>query len=254
MKNFFALILFLSSFCFCFSQNTKPKIDKAALLEEQIQGRAILRLEVARLSSKWRNYVYDKASNGMSNTEAVNYFDNYLSENNNNTSPELINLRTNKKEIDLLLNDFVYFGSEKSVFAANRMPLSIIQTDTGKVFFLSGLFTDNIYNTLKLTSRQRAAKVLSSGLIEKLGTMNQMITDKTIKYFAIGAVYGSKNFAESDGVMPVAEYVFIISPRSLIIKYTLGAITVDEFVNRSSIFLSDRDNFGANIKVKIVME
>ncbi|MEP6466162.1 MAG: hypothetical protein ABJB05_07635 [Parafilimonas sp.] len=126
--------------------------------------------------------------------------------------------------------------------------------DTALSVIISGIFIDKIYNTLKLTSKQRATKVVTTYILPSFKALSENFTNKEIKYFGMTCVYGSKDFTDESTLATKSEFVAFIAPVSLIRKYVSGDLTEDELVEASDVYISDRDMVTDIKKIKIVIE
>jgi hypothetical protein len=153
--------------------------------------------------------------------------------------------------------DFQGTKAEKFLYSqGTALPIHFgLFNDTALSLLISGVVSDNVYNTLKLTAKQRAAKVITTYILPAFKTVAENFTDKEIKYFGISCVYGGKDFGDDDPNGTKAEFVSFLAPSSLIKKYASSDITEDELVNAADIYISDRDmGFHEIKKIKIVVE
>lgn len=125
--------------------------------------------------------------------------------------------------------------------------------DTALSLIISGAYIGIIYNTLKLTSRQRAAKVITTYILPSLTSFANNFKTNEVKYFGMTFLYGSKNFLEEGSLATKPEFVGFVASSFLIKRYASGIITEDELINASDIYICDRDMF-ENKKIKIVLE
>jgi hypothetical protein len=123
--------------------------------------------------------------------------------------------------------------------------------DTALSFIITGVFIDNVYNTLKLTARQRATKVLTTYILTSLTAFANSFHGTEIKYLGMACVYGSKDFSDDD---TKEEFVGFIAPVKLINKYIAGDLTEDDLVNGADVFIGDRDMSVGVKKIKITLE
>ncbi len=126
--------------------------------------------------------------------------------------------------------------------------------DTSLALIISTAFIDKIYNTIKLTSRQRATKVVTTYLLPAIQQVAKNFKDGEVKYFGFTAVYGSKNALDNSVLALQAEFVGIVIPAQLINKYATGDITEDELLQGADVFSSDRDMVAEVKKIKITVE
>jgi hypothetical protein len=126
--------------------------------------------------------------------------------------------------------------------------------DTALSIIISGAYIDNVYNTLKLTSKQRATKVITTYILPSLKAFSENFSTKDIKYFGMTCLYGSKDFSSDEALNTKGEYVAFIASSKLIQKYVAGDLTEDDLVDAADIYVSDRDMITEIKKIKIVIE
>lgn len=168
-----------------------------------------------------------------------------------------VNIDTTFQRLKLLgtdqLGNFFYDHDQR---ASYPHPVHFLNygVDMAISLIISGVFIDKVYNTLKLTSRQRATKVVTTYLLPALKHCAENFNGSEIKYFGITAVYGSKDALNESALATEAEYVALIVPASLIKKFASGEITEDELLKAADIYVSDRDMITGVKKIKITLE
>ena len=248
MKKTVVLILFSTIFILSFGQTKTLSSEEKT--QNQVRKNALLNLRIGFIVDHW-NFYQRGDEKPMGDIEAIEYMEKSMSD----LSGDKIELdfkKKNKDQINTLFRSLKFIGNGYAKYASDVNPVSILFNDEGRVFFIQSIFIDDIYNTVKLSARQRAAKVISTYLIDCLKESSSIIRDKSVSFFAAGAAYGCKDPLEDNSSI-VGEYVYIISSRIIIEKYSLGTISEDELVNQSSIFLREKDNYTLK-KVKISLE
>ncbi len=203
-------------------------------------------------------YAPTKAENVMQD------IDQFLSKNKttderNGEVAEFNLVKKYRNNIDSTFQQLQLFGTDQLGQFFYLKPSSIpirfaLYGDTALTMLISGIYIDNVYNTLKLTSRQRATKVITSYLLPQLKVFAKSFSNKEIKYFGFAAVYGSKDFASNSALATKAEFVSFVAPSSIIKKYATGDLTEDELVNSADVYVSDRDMVVDVKKIKITLE
>lgn len=200
----------------------------------------------------------DKA---IPSSKVMLYYDEYVDSLKNKKSNEINEyylLKKYKNNILSVISSMSNFGYDekgKFLFSKNSFPVDFCLNNNNEItMIVSDICFDNIYNTLKLTSRQRISKVLSTLLIDKLKLFSEYFKGNEIKYFGLSAVYGSKDFGSSDFTTS-GEFISIICPISVIKKYASGLITEDQLLKSSDVLISDRDmNAGEVKKIQVTIE
>jgi hypothetical protein len=138
-----------------------------------------------------------------------------------------------------------------SHFAYKDIPISV-GLKKNKIFLLvHSLIVNDVYNTLKTNSKERANKVLSANLYRALNYMAKCLSHTEVKYLGLSAIYFSKDFSNDNDFQSLrGETLVFVAPIDKIIAFSNGEIQENDFLNLSEIFLFDRDN-GMGIKVKL---
>ena len=162
-----------------------------------------------------------------------------------------------KKEIDTLFTNMRFLGDDYCMFlgATNtELPIKISNYNvTSKLFLIKGIATTDIYNTLRLTSRQRASKIITTRIIPSLKSLKPIL-NKQFDYIGLGVVFGSKNFSDKSALALKEDYVFFIAPKTKIIDFNNNKITEDELIQSADVYISDREMSFDVKKVKIALE
>jgi hypothetical protein len=162
-----------------------------------------------------------------------------------------------KKEIDTLFTNMKFIGDNYSMFLgvkSTELPIKISNYNVNsKLFLIKGIATTDIYNTLRLTSRQRASKIITSRIIPSLKSLKPIL-NKQFDYIGLGVVFGSKDFSDKSALALKEDYVFFIAPKSKIIDFNNNKITEDELIQSADVYISDREMSYDVKKVKITLE
>jgi len=143
----------------------------------------------------------------------------------------------------------------KYVYFEGTSPITVVETPNESIVLLGPLALDTVFNTLRTTARERAATVVTSEALPALKSLVAAIgTTDVFPRLAVTVVYGSKNLAgQSDVLNLKAEAVTIIAPRLLLLGFSKGELTEDEVVEKSDIFLMDRDDTGLK-KIRLLLK
>jgi len=126
--------------------------------------------------------------------------------------------------------------------------------DKSITLIISSLYIKHTYNTLELSSKQRATKVITSYILPSLKEFSKHFTDNKIKYFGIGCVYGSKDFSNDSELNTEPEFLAFIVPADIIKKYVDLELTEEALVKSAEIFLSDRNMVTGLKKIEITID
>lgn len=206
----------------------------------------------------------DTKSAPISAENVIGDIDNYLSKapTENKRQGEIREFNLIKKyrnNIDLAFRRLNLFGSDQLgaffYFKGIDPPVHFgLYGDTSLSLIISGVFIGKVYNTLKLTSRQRAAKVVTTYIFPSLKAFTDNFQGEEIKYFGMTCVYGSKDFGDNSVLATKAEFVGFIAPAKLIKKYVAADLAEDELINAADVYVCDRDMGPQIKKIKVILE
>jgi hypothetical protein len=212
------------------------------------------------LYSKYNNKEYAP----VRSSDVIKYVDIYLSKNltrddRNGEIKEFNLIKRYRSNLDSFFQRLGIIGSDQlGEFLFDKdisVPVQFgLYGDTALSLIISGIFIDKIYNTLKLTSKQRASKILTTYILSSLKYFVTTFKENDIKYFGMTCFYGSKDFSDESSFGTKGEFIGFIAPGSIIKKYVSGDLTEDELVNASDIYISDRDMITDIKKIKIIIE
>ena len=165
-------------------------------------------------------------------------------------------LKEYKANLQKLFSEFDRFGSEDANFfyANDNLPVSFcLYGDSALSVVISGAFIGKMYNTIQLTSKQRATKVITQHILPSFKTILSNLNEKNIQYLCMTAVYGSKDFTQNHSER--GEFVAVVARRDLLKKFISTDITEDEFIEKVDVFVTDRNMSGDEIKkIKIIIK
>jgi hypothetical protein len=162
-----------------------------------------------------------------------------------------------KENIKKVFENFGLIGSELGMFlySENEIPIRFAQIENELVFLVTRVGSNKVYNTLRSTSKNRAAKIISSNILPELKAFYDSFKNTDIKYYGMIVAYGGKDFLNKSTALNLKTEVvaFIVSSENCK-KFSEGIITEDELVDLSDIYLKDRDMVTDIKKIKVALE
>ena len=158
-----------------------------------------------------------------------------------------------KNKVAELLNNLPWAGSFDGFLNSEpHSPVKFANFENKPAFLVLDAASSDVYNTLKLTARQRASRIITSCILPAFREYCRYLDDR-IPYYGLIVTFGSRNFLEDDSTK--AESVAVIASAAQVKKYASNELTEDELVENASIYLSDRDESGSDIKkIKIILD
>ncbi|MFH1010646.1 MAG: hypothetical protein V1784_05365 [bacterium] len=135
------------------------------------------------------------------------------------------------------------------------IPVRFAQKNSLTTLIITGIASETVYNTLRTTSKSRAAKVVQSMIIPSMPYFVTAFKASKIHRYAMCVTYGSKDFLEGDvygNLQP--EIVAFVVPANAARRFVKGEITEEELLDASDAYLSDRDLRLDFKKVKLTFE
>ena len=130
-------------------------------------------------------------------------------------------------------------------------PVRFASKDNGLVLVEASVGSDNEYNTLRLETKERAAKEIVATILPAIKQFRG-INVPGVKSFGVVAIYGTKDFSAPDST-PEPEVVALVASVENCRKLDEAEITEEDFVASSDIYLVDKDSADAR-KVKISLD
>jgi hypothetical protein len=118
---------------------------------------------------------------------------------------------------------------------------------------VSNMTTGMVYNTRKLASKERAAKVIQEAILPLLGDFDRLFNSTDIQSFAVVHFYGSKDFGSEEVLNTRGEVVCLVVNKRDLRDYLKTVITREELMRRSLVYLADRDSVFAFSRVELTV-
>lgn len=134
------------------------------------------------------------------------------------------------------------FGGELAYYlAAPKLakPVRLFVRDKKKGVHLTGITNASVFNTLRASSKERAAKVLEGSILPGLKWWDSLFFKTDIAFYAITAVWGARDFLSED--RSKAEQLTFIAPKEAVHAFVNREITDQELLARSEVLMSDKD-------------
>lgn len=134
------------------------------------------------------------------------------------------------------------------------VPVIFGKREEDLVLLITGLTDGKIYNTLQLDARARAAKAVSEVLAPAWKAFQALPTAPDIKFVGFAATYGTQDFLDKASPMSLkAESVVVVVPLDRALKFASGALTEDELIEASDVWVSDKDTVSDVKKIKLTL-
>ena len=141
-----------------------------------------------------------------------------------------------------------FLGRSTMPLLYTSLPMRFAEKDGSLVLLETCVASDNVYNTLRLSAKERAAKEIDATVLKAMKEFRNLSLPE-VKSFGVVAEYGTRDFSEHDS-RPKPEMVTLIASVSNCRKLDQLEITEEDFVALSDVYILE-NAFGEVRKVKI---
>jgi len=141
------------------------------------------------------------------------------------------------------------------LYSDNDMPFRVFAKEKSEGVLISTVTSNQIYNTLKLNARQRAAKEFDSTAMPILREMRRALSQTPAQFYGVMILYGTRDFSESEigGLDVRPDILAVVTDGENCRNLEDGKITGDEFADKCDIYLS-YGNDPALVKTRLKFE
>jgi hypothetical protein len=125
-------------------------------------------------------------------------------------------------------------------FIGDSLPFIAGTFDGKKCLVVMGA-TGTAYNTLRLSSKQRAATVLRANILPTLKEMAETLGETNFRCYGVYIAYGSKTFGSDDSDLQPESVGVIVSSKD-VLAFAKNEMTDQSLLDKSTVLLSDRDS------------
>ena len=157
------------------------------------------------------------------------------------------------KNISKLLQTLRYKRIRQYLFTFkdDDIPIQFVNFHNQICLIIENIANDNIYNTLKTTAKERAAMEIAN-IIINFKDFYDCFKDTDIQYYGLFFTYGSKDFSDESIVFNLEpESILLLASKNDCAKFYNGEMSENKFLNRSYIFMSDRDISGEYKRIEV---
>lgn len=150
-----------------------------------------------------------------------------------------------QKDLDVVFHNFGTGKTDNIVFLRtdSDFPVSLLKYKGNlNMILVTNMLSPNVYNTLRLNSRERAYDIISSVVLELASTLSRYNYTMPIGYIGGGICYSIEDFSNKRTVGANAEFVYAIFPMNLLKQYRGGNISEDDLIRKADIFISESES------------
>ncbi len=134
--------------------------------------------------------------------------------------------------------------------AGNDLPFDVL-AHKGSTYLVAHVAVDTVYNTLRLSPKQRAAKVATGIALPALRAMHKALGANP-DGVAVFVTYGSRDFSDESSTQ--GECVGILAARSDVKSFVDGDLSDVALAAKSQVLISDRSAMFDFVKVELPLE
>ncbi|MDD5525473.1 MAG: hypothetical protein PHV90_09570 [Smithella sp.] len=166
---------------------------------------------------------------------------------------EISLFKKHAKSIEKLVENINFVNKEpaKYLYNNNTVPMRFANKDNKVVFLLTKYGSQMVFNTLRVSAKDRAAKIIGSLILPAMKEFKRAFNGSGICYYGMTVFFGSKDFSkESDILNLEPEMVTMVVSSEQYQKYSEGTITDDDLLTSADIYSTDRETSDVK-KIKI---
>jgi hypothetical protein len=149
-------------------------------------------------------------------------------------------------------NSLSLVSNEKVSFLFDTEPPLHVSTRDGRLCLIIDNFASTtIYNTLRLTNKQRAAKVLDTFVLPILHKLDKSLYESDIPCYCIVYFYGSKDFTYESATAITPEVLMLIVNRDDCHEFARGTLSQEKLLSRSELFIGSSDEKPRRVDIVI---
>jgi hypothetical protein len=198
----------------------------------------------------WELVVKFKTERGHSNADAANLFKTF-SESPNSVSMIWVEphrtaarmfSRKYSSEAQRFFASLNMLGKNVPTFTySTGLPIQYVNDDGKLLILVINIAIDTVFNTLRLTPKERAAKVIEANVLPVLSDLREAFAVAKPNEVGIVVTYGSRDFSVDSELEAEPESVCLIAKVADVGAFANAKISDVELVSRSSVLLRDRD-------------
>jgi hypothetical protein len=133
----------------------------------------------------------------------------------------------------------------------DEAPVRFALKDEALTLLLTTLASEDVYNTLRLDAKQRAATEIQAVALPAIKQF-RVVDSPDIKNVGVLVVYGTRDFSKSDSILTrKGELVGLVAQADRCKRLGRAELTEEEFVDTADVYLVDRDMTSGVRKIKV---
>lgn len=166
------------------------------------------------------------------------------------------NIAPYKTELGTAMNWLKSLGGDTPYFMLKDAdaPFRMVNFNGKKAMVMHSLGVSTVYNSFKLSTKERAANVFAKNIIPAVKTFSRAMKDTKIDTYGIFITYGSKDFVNEKEDVAKGEVVGIIASRDACRQLYNAEISDQEFADKVAVLISDRDDEFSFARVKLTLK
>jgi hypothetical protein len=248
---------------------TPPELEKVLTGFDLWIGRTLWSLAVGSIDAlPPEQKQFMKLSNNTDVVQDLSTYTGHTPSQGEDSEAEYQNMLANhalitpyKSELTKAFSDFTLPGKAISQFLYPKgdVPVRVASKDGKNVVLFMNVRSSLIFSTMRITSEERAAKTIEWLIVPSVQIIcKPFLGHNTVSYVGMTVLYGSKNFPPPrrgmlhyDEDKLEGEAVALVTEVGNCKKLIDGEITKEEFLQKSDIYLSDRDMVRSGKKVTL---
>lgn len=143
-----------------------------------------------------------------------------------------------------IIKDIENYGDQKASYFPKNVAYDVCKNDLDHkgILLINGASSGNVYNTLRLTTKQRVSNIFQQNILPALKSIHaDHLKIPDIYYLSVSMTYASKDLTKEDDDLRV-EYLCVVLKINDVIDFINNTLSYDEMLSNGSVYLKSRDD------------
>jgi hypothetical protein len=151
-------------------------------------------------------------------------------------------IATHRTALSKFFTSLNSLGKEEVYFLHSQwLPIKVASKDDAPCMVFTNFASTNLYNSLRLTEKQRAAKVLDTLVLPILQKLDDSLYDSEIPHYCIVYFYGSQDFSQKSRLSIRPEVLVLVISREICHAFAKGKLSQEKLLSRTEVFIGSED-------------
>jgi hypothetical protein len=151
-------------------------------------------------------------------------------------------VESHKTSLSKFFRSIQFNGDEEIKFLGSETPpIEVANKDGQLCLIITDFACTKVYNTLRLTEKQRAAKILISYILPIWSKVDEALYDSKIPFYCVCYFYGSRDFSDESFLPRGSEEILaMIVSRENVHEFANGKISQEKLIHLSELYIGSK--------------